>query len=533
PSAIALGDSVAVTFAPFDPSGSFERTLTAAQSFVMNLPQQLELWTGGANSAQIANNTITLPTAGAAGGASRVTVYVKAVNIGTGVMTSSSNANFQSYSSPGTTVTMRWAYMGLGSAALDPQTGNATLGFHACGVAMNGRGYCWGDNGEGQLGNGGSTASMVPVPVAGNRLFSLNPQQRSGELGDAHSCGVSSTGVGFCAGRGAEGQLGTGGTGQQTTLVDIPGFTFTYVAGGQGFTCGISATDQTTYCWGRGAPMGATAAPNGSATPQPVIGTRNGDAAGIKFTFVSAGLNSACGITGPGRIYCWGSSGRGQLGNGAQVTGTQLFEVPQQTPVVGVPAVIWRTVRVGAEFACGTALMSTTPVASGLIYCWGRNDFGQLGATANTGPNPRPLLVAPQSAASRFLSLAVGGTHACAVDINQEMWCWGRNNRGQLGNNGVTNSSAMVQVVRGGSGIPAGRVLAIIDAGAEATCAVAAFSQTSFSGEAYCWGASTNGQLGNGVPSGSSYTTPQRVTDPAPPAAGGLSAPRTIAGRLQ
>jgi hypothetical protein len=91
PTTLALGDSVSATFAVYDQDGFTTRAVTAAQTFLMPMPPQLELWTGGANSTRVTQ--VTVP----AGQSAAPTVYVKAVAPGTGAITSSSNQNYQPF----------------------------------------------------------------------------------------------------------------------------------------------------------------------------------------------------------------------------------------------------------------------------------------------------------------------------------------------------------------------------------------------------------------------------------------------------
>ena len=511
-----MGDSILVRVDVNDPGGSMTRNVTAPQTVtVQQMPSHLYAI---APNTTTPTNTFTIPT-----GASSVSFYVRATNIGSGSFTVTS-PNYLPATSLASTATAVWAYVGLGSGATDPA--NPTAGFHACGVLVNGRGYCWGDNSSGQLGIGSTTTPAVrPTPLPLTLPFSTDPRTSTGEMGSMHTCGVSPTGQGFCSGRGTEGQLGPASSGSNVSVA-IGQFTFSYIAAGDRFTCGVtSSADSTTYCWGTGGGMTATSSQGAmSSTPLQVTGT--GGPNGLRFSFISAGLNSVCGITAPGDIYCWGDNARGQLGNGPAYAGNQqIRQVPRQGPVGGTPA-IWRTVRVGAEFACGISLTQSSPVLAGRVYCWGRNDFGQAGSTASQTPVAAPTLVGGQQGTVLFYTLAAGTTHACASAISagsatsQGVWCWGRNNRGQLGNGATgTVSSSMVAVSpsTGGlstTGLPQGRFYPAIDAGAEATCVVAAFTLSSTAGEAYCWGRNVNGQLALNTSTESNFPRAVRIAEP-------------------
>jgi hypothetical protein len=102
-------------------------------------------------------------------------------------------------------------------------------------------------------------------------------------------------------------------------------------------------------------------------------------------------------------------------------------------------APVWREVSLGMGWhACALKL-------NGELYCWGQGEYGQLGYTASKlcssggstgstfGCSGVPQLVACSSGPCRFTDVSVGLRHTCAVDVNQDAWCWGDNYDGQLG----------------------------------------------------------------------------------------------------
>ena len=123
---------------------------------------------------------------------------------------------------------------------------------HTCAVAVGGSGYCWGWNGMGQLGDGTTTPRSTPTAVAGGRTFT---QISTGQ--GYHSCAVESTGRAYCWGENKQGQLGNGTTNQGNTSNPVAvsiswvlwSKTLTQVSVGASYTCAIS-TDESAYCWG-------------------------------------------------------------------------------------------------------------------------------------------------------------------------------------------------------------------------------------------------------------------------------------------
>ena len=128
----------------------------------------------------------------------------------------------------------------------------------------------------------------------------------------------------------------------------------------------------------------------------------------------------------------------------------------------------------------------------GRAYCWGGNDRGQLGTSGTT------RLGAPATAVAgaRFVALASGMSHSCAIARGGAAWCWGDNDNGQLGD-GTTSTRLVPSRVAGG------RAFSAISAGSAHSCALSA------GGTAWCWGSSANGQLGDGA--AADRPTPVRV----------------------
>src|SRR2546425_507451 len=120
-------------------------------------------------------------------------------------------------------------------------------GIHTCGVAAGGVAYCWGWNTRGQLGDGTSgTERWVPIRVLGDARFAAV------SAGDRYTCGLTAAGAAYCWGGNGDGQLGDGSTTPRLTptLVRVgSGVSFTAVNAGGFHTCAITAGG-AAYCWG-------------------------------------------------------------------------------------------------------------------------------------------------------------------------------------------------------------------------------------------------------------------------------------------
>ena len=243
---------------------------------------------------------------------------------------------------------------------------------HSCGVTTTGEGFCWGNNPDGR----------TDVPT-GKTWASI-------AAGDNHSCGVTTIGEGLCWG--FSGNLRN----------DVPtGKTWASITPGQAYSCGVTTIGEG-LCWGDNS-HGETDVPTGKT-----------------WASITANGGTSCGVTNIGEGFCWGDYGWGG---------------------VNVPAgKTWASITAGAITTCGV-----TTIGEGL--CWGNNDSAQTDVP--TG--------------KVWASITPGYAHSCGVTTSGEGICWGRNDRGQ------TN-------------VPTGKTWASISAGVEHTCGVTT------RGEGLCWG---------------------------------------------
>jgi len=133
-------------------------------------------------------------------------------------------------------------------------------------------------------------------------------------------------------------------------------------------------------------------------------------------------------------------------------------------------------------------------MVSGRAFCWGGNDRGQLGS----GNNTRHAAPAAVAGDLRFVSVAPGLWHSCAVARGGAAWCWGENVHGQLGDRSFATRSNPVPVADN----HAFRSLA---AGAAYTCGL------DVGGRVWCWGSNARGQLGIGDGDSEDSATPVAI----------------------
>ncbi|MFL5403947.1 MAG: Ig-like domain-containing protein [Gemmatimonadales bacterium] len=306
--------------------------------------------------------------------------------------------------------------------------------YHSCAITLSGDGYCWGSNLEGQLGQQVDLRSTTPV--LNSRAITFG----SISVGRAHTCGLTLIGVAFCWGSNIAGQLGFV---TQTTSVDTAGYVgrsplFQRIASGGFHNCGLDLADQA-WCWGfndqgqLGNGTTATILPDTAAAALDWVIPVSG---GIAFDSITAGYKHTCALTAAGVAYCWGDNTYGQLGDGT----TTRSVAP--VPVAG--GLTFISLSAGFYHTCGIA-------TGGAAYCWGRNTpnavqesvGGQLGDGTTTDRTAPTAVTGSLS----FQSLSAGETTTCGVTTSSLAYCWGDNEYGQLGTGNSTSSQIPVKII--------------------------------------------------------------------------------------
>lgn len=198
------------------------------------------------------------------------------------------------------------------------------------------------------------------------------------------------------------------------------------------------------------------------------------------FASVAAGGAHTCALTSSGVAYCWGRDENGQLGVPPPVT--TCLNPPLACALVPFPVdggLKFERLSAGGAHTCGLT-------SDGSAWCWGSNAFGQLGDGSLTARHA-PVAVATTE---RFTRIAAGQAHTCAVTGGGAAWCWGENNRGQLGDGTTQRRQIPVQVVA--AGVAFQQIAPAADGFRGFTCGLAS------TGTAWCWGANDRGQLGRG-----------------------------------
>lgn len=279
--------------------------------------------------------------------------------------------------------------------------------------------------------------STKPLRVAALRLFSAV------SVGATHVCAIETgTGAAFCWGLNNFGQLGIGTTGMSganfVPTTAVPSFAFSSISAGNGETCGITTT-QKLVCWGNGfgaSPMvvdsGYKSVSVEGALGKCAMNLSGATCAGWRGTYDFLGQGTVarhlCQIKGT-ITECWGEGTEGQLGDGHVIPLGGSYSASSSSPVVvaqppGLTGVAFQSVATGFDHTCA--------LSSGNAFCWGNGWFGALGTqTQNSANTPRPVLP-PSGVTLSFTKISTGDGHTCGIS-GGSIWCWGRNEAGQIG----------------------------------------------------------------------------------------------------
>ena len=268
-------------------------------------------------------------------------------------------------------------------------------------------------------------AALLPAPVCGNQALEAGEDCDDGNqaaddgclsncrwshdasAGHRQTCFRIEHSV-YCAGSNGNGQLGDGTTDTRQGAVPVSG-RFVDIASLAAANCAVTTTG-TVQCWGsceHGA-LGSGALQD--CLDQPAPTTVEGPESAVQ---IAAGDWFACARLRSGEVWCWGHNEQASLGRGNFLSSTRA------APVIGIAH--------STQIAAGGYHTCSLDRAA-VVSCWGASERGQLGPSAN-GDTPEPIAMDLPPVAS----IAAGGYHTCVKTVADEVWCWGTNREGQFG----------------------------------------------------------------------------------------------------
>lgn len=341
----------------------------------------------------------------------------------------------------------------------------------------------WGYNSYGQLGNGGTADSNVPISVTISGA--LAGKSVSMIAAGYHSLALCTDGTVASWGYNGFGQLGIGATGNSKTPVLVTatgvlaGKIVTNVAAGERHSL-ASCSDGTVAAWGANtnSQLGDGSATNSNV---PVAVVSSGVLSGRTVTAIAAGGFHNLVLCSDGNLASWGNNSYGQLGDG----GTVDSNVPVSVTASG--ALAGKTISMMAAGGSHNLVLCT----DGSLFAWGCNIYGQLGnGNHNSHSTPTSVIQSGTLGGKVVVAIIAGFDHSVALCADGTLAAWGRNNYGQLGDGSATDSNVPVAVVS--SGALSGRTVTAIAAGGCHNLALCS------DGNLVSWGANFSGQLGNG-----------------------------------
>ncbi|MCI9446707.1 MAG: hypothetical protein HFH36_04805 [Lachnospiraceae bacterium] len=336
-----------------------------------------------------------------------------------------------------------------GSAETEVPVTNVYLGEdHSAALTETGDLYCWGSNTSGEIGNG-KTEYSVELPQ--KTLDHVS----SASLGWYHSAAITEDGSLYCWGSNWYQQIGNGSEEEaQAEPVKVLDHVSS-VSLGDNHSAAITE-DGSLYCWGYNeyGQVGNGTTVNQS-TPVKVL---------ENVSSVLLGYESSMALTETGDLYCWGHNHVGQVGNGSEA------EI-QAEPVKVME-------NVSSAVTSPDGYHSAALKENGDLYCWGYNNYGQVGNGEINQQQGTPVKVM-----ENVLSVSLGDQHSAAITENGSLYCWGDNQHRQIGSGSEENTQAEpVKVMENA---------ACVSLGGSASAAV------DQNGDLYCWGYNNYGQVGN------------------------------------
>jgi CshA-type fibril repeat protein len=308
--------------------------------------------------------------------------------------------------------------------------------FSTVALADDGTVWAWGTNSVGELGDGTTTDSNVPVQVTaswgpGRTITGLTTNT-------SHSIAFADDGTLWAWGQNSSGQGGNGTTTDLTVPVQVqstwgPGRTIIQTAAGSAHSVAL-ADDGTVWAWGEGQ-SGQLGNGTFGDSLVPAQVTASWGAGRTITNIAAAGFGHVMALADDGSVWAWGNNQYGQLGVGTTT------DSPLPTQVTAS----WGAERTITQIVEGDSY-SLALADDGTAWNWGYGWYGQMGNGSNSEIQDVPVQVTPSWGAERAIThISVGSYHSMALTDDGSLWVWGQNSYGQFNDGTTTNSNVPVR----------------------------------------------------------------------------------------
>jgi uncharacterized repeat protein (TIGR02543 family) len=299
---------------------------------------------------------------------------------------------------------------------------------HSAALTENGQVYLWGNNQFGQLGDGSTSNRSSPHNITNSFNLSANDKIIQVSLGYNHSSVLSQDGKVYIWGRNNQGQLGI----DSDTNMLIP----------QNITNSFNLTEDD------------------------------------KVIQISMGSAHSSALTQNGKVFTWGINYSGQLGDNTIMTRLVPIDITDKFPLDD------KVVQLTVGGAHSSALTE-----SGKVFVWGQNVYGQLGDNTTDNRTTPTDITSAFPAGDPIVQLSMGDTHSSALSENGEVYLWGNNTAGQVGDDTTIEKWVPTHITD---------AFSEEDPVIQVRLGISHSVALTQSGEIYTWGLNMSGQLGLG-----------------------------------
>ena len=347
--------------------------------------------------------------------------------------------------------------------------------FHTCASKVDNSQWCWGANTHNQLAFGYQAFGMNAYVTTPLKIGQANNWSQLA-LGDGFSCGIRTDHSLWCWGGNQKGQLGLNNFVMWDEPNRVAGSTqWRSIDAGLDHSCALDSENKL-FCWGS-----AENAKLGRESPMDVAVPTQELTESVHWSSISLGKSHSCGLKLDGSVWCWGQGASGQLAQGVDDLLSKFVATP------AVSDLLFERLSLAGDHSCAVRSEAmTNSVLDNALWCWGSSLEIRNGLSENA---TYPVRIAENQ---QWIEIRTGINHSCARDAQQQIWCWGNNQFANLGAGDLfTLNQSDTPIAL--AAIPSLNWKSISPIKGDHTCAI------SRADEVYCWGSNSHGQLATGA----------------------------------